>query len=58
MGETVDITKVEKELESIRNLLILIALKQKAKVKEIAKASKISDKTISKLFPQKTKGDR
>lgn len=46
------------ELRSIKNLLILLCLKQNAKVIEVAKVASMSPNNICKLVPQKKKSKR
>lgn len=46
---------IEEHLKNIKYLLAGILLDKKPNIKEVAKAAGCSDKTLTKLYPEKTK---
>lgn len=47
--------EIEEHLEEIKYLLAGILLNKKPNIKEVAKAIGCSDKTLTKLFPERNK---
>ena len=47
--------EIEEHLKDIKYLLAGILMNKKPNIKEVAKAAGCSDKTLTKLYPEKTK---
>jgi AraC-like DNA-binding protein len=47
--------EIQKHLKEIKYLLAGILLNKKPNIKEVAKAAGCSDKTLTKLFPERKK---